>query len=231
MSPSAPGVNVCVCTHHRNVCFSVMLGVGVAEGEDVCHCVCGGPASEPPSARPPPLAPWLPPKQWPCPPSPSQPVCAGWGSWCFGPPTPPHPGPINSSRAGAGAGASGWSSKGVRPGPESRREEPPTRAQVSPPFIPRPAPAQPKPGPVSIITSPPASREVSGPAQYPHHHMLLPDSGDLWELGDLWLEGRAHPPQPRPSLTYPERHTLWGWGTQPGKGPSSEGDTGTVTTS
>lgn len=27
---------------------------------------------------------------------------------------PPHPGPINSSRAGAGAGASGWSSKGVQ---------------------------------------------------------------------------------------------------------------------
>lgn len=40
-------------------------------------------------------------------------LCKG-GSWCFGPPTPPHPGPINSSRAGAGAGASGWSSKGVR---------------------------------------------------------------------------------------------------------------------
>lgn len=105
---------VCVCMHHRNVRLSVMLGVGVAGEEDVCHCVCGGPASEPPSARPPPLAPWLPPKQWPCPPSPSQPVCARGGSWCFGPPTPPHPGPINSSRAGAGAGASGWSSKGVR---------------------------------------------------------------------------------------------------------------------
>ena len=54
MSPSPPGVNVCVCMHHRSVCLSVMLGVGVAGGEDVCHCVCGGPASEPPSARPPP---------------------------------------------------------------------------------------------------------------------------------------------------------------------------------
>lgn len=74
----------------------------------------------------------------PAPPLFSLPTGLCGGSWCCGPPIPPHPGPINSSRAGAGAGASGWSSKGVRAraGEESRREEPPTESPGEPTLSP-----------------------------------------------------------------------------------------------
>lgn len=195
------------------MCASLCCWVWVwCEGEDVCHCVCGGPAFEPPPAHSPPPVLWLPPRQWPCPFPLLPPNCSLQGVGGAGAAAPPpHPGPINSSRARAGAGASGWSSKGVGARARTGERTPPARAQVSLPFLPslaQPCPGQ--PGPASVTTSSPAPREVSGPAQPPHYHPSLPISGDLQEpeSGD----GRQSPRQPRPSLKDPESHMLWGGG-------------------
>lgn len=174
VSPSLPGVNVCA---------SLRCWVWVwCEGEDVCHCVHGGPASEPPPAHPPPRDLWLPPRQCPCPSSLLPPNWREGEGGAGAATSPPHPCPINSSRARAGAGASGWRRKGVKAGARAGERNPPTRAQVSLPFLPslaQPCPAQ--PDPVSVIASPPAPREVSGSAGSPHYHMPLPFSGDLQE--------------------------------------------------
>lgn len=91
---------------------------------------CLGPAPSPPSS----LVLWLPPRQCPCP-SPLLPPnqSVQGGSWCCGPP-PPHPGPINSSRAEPELAPAAEAARKSGAGPETGdwREETPTKSPGEP---------------------------------------------------------------------------------------------------
>lgn len=124
----------CGCGMQGKMCVTVSVGVLL-----LSHTPCppSSPSSVAPSqavALPSPLLP------------PNWSVRGGGGAGAAAPPPLPIQA-INSSRAGARAGAELAPAAGAArekgPGPESWREELPTTAQVSPPCLPSPGPAQP----------------------------------------------------------------------------------------